>query len=134
MKTSLIVDVASILGIFTLVIVGSTSVVLLLLKGVNAYLDRKERKRHGLLKGYMFPATCYSEVQQRYLPTLRTCSLMPYSCSMSWPTAARLQRKKSILSCSGRLSMMVRWMLSSWARVRVRPTPGLRPRKAGSYS
>jgi hypothetical protein len=31
----------------------------------------------------------------------------------SCPTAARLQRKKSILSCSGRLSMMVRWMLSS---------------------
>jgi hypothetical protein len=66
MKTSLIVDVASILGIFTLVIVGSTSVVLLLLKGVNAYLDRKERKRRVLLKRYVFPEICYSEVLQRY--------------------------------------------------------------------
>lgn len=66
MKTSLLVDVASILGIFTLVIVGSTSVVLLLLKAVNAYLDRKERKRRISLKRYMFPEICYSEVQQRY--------------------------------------------------------------------
>jgi hypothetical protein len=66
MKTSLIVDVASILGIFALVIVGSTSVVLLLLKGVNAYLDRKERQRRILLKRYVFPEICHSEVQQRY--------------------------------------------------------------------
>lgn len=66
MKTSLLVDVASILGIFTLVIVGSTSVVLLLLKAVNAYLNRKERKRRDLLKRYVFPEICYSEVQHRY--------------------------------------------------------------------
>lgn len=66
MKTSLIVDVASILGIFFLVIVGSTSVVLLCLKGINAYLDRKEQKRCGLLKGYVFPDICYSEVRLRY--------------------------------------------------------------------
>lgn len=66
MKTSLLVDVASILGIFTLVIVGSTSVVLLLLKGVNAYLDSIERKRRDLLKHYVFPEICYSEVQHRY--------------------------------------------------------------------
>lgn len=66
MKTSLLVDVASILGIFTLVIVGSTSVVLLLLKAVNAYLDRKERKQRDLLKHYVFPEICYSEVQHRY--------------------------------------------------------------------
>lgn len=66
MKTSLLVDVASILGIFTLVIVGSTSVVLLLLKGVNAYLDSIERKRRDSLKRYVFPEICYSEVQHRY--------------------------------------------------------------------
>lgn len=34
---------------------------------------------------------------------LRTCSLMPYSRSMSSPTAARLHRKQLIPSSSGRL-------------------------------
>jgi hypothetical protein len=66
MKTSLMVDVASILGIFILVLVGSTGAMLLLLKGLNAYLDRKEQKRRTLLKGYVFPIICYSELQQRY--------------------------------------------------------------------
>lgn len=66
METSLISDLMSALGIFILVIVGSTSAVLFLLKVVNAYFDRREQKRRGLLKGYVFPESCYSEVQQGY--------------------------------------------------------------------
>jgi hypothetical protein len=66
MKTSLLADAFSAVGIFILVIAGSTSAVLLLLKVINAYLDRREEQRHGLLKGYIFPASCYAEVMQRY--------------------------------------------------------------------
>jgi hypothetical protein len=66
MKTTLLADAFSAVGIFILVIAGSTGAVLLLLKVINAYLDRREEKRHGLLKGYVFPASCYAEVMQRY--------------------------------------------------------------------
>lgn len=66
MKTSLLADAFSAVGIFILVIAGSTGAVLLLLKVINAYLDRREEKRHGLLKDYIFPASCYAEVMQRY--------------------------------------------------------------------
>ena len=66
MKTIWIADFMSVLGILILVIVGSTSAVLLLLKGINVYLDRKEQKRRSLLKGYVFPASGYSEVHDRY--------------------------------------------------------------------
>jgi hypothetical protein len=66
MNTSVIIDLIATLGIFILVIVGSTSAVFLLLLGVNVYLNRQEQKRRTLLKGYTFPASCYSEVQQRY--------------------------------------------------------------------
>lgn len=66
MSTTVMADAFSAIGIFILVIVGSTSVVLLLLKGLNAYFDRREDKRRSLLKSYVFPASCYSEVQQRY--------------------------------------------------------------------
>ena len=63
----------------------------------------------------------------RYLPMLRTCSRMPNSCSMSCPTVARLHRLKSIFRCSGRLSMIMRWMASSCAWLRTRPLPLARP-------
>jgi hypothetical protein len=66
MRTTVMADAFSAIGIFVLVLVGSTSAVLLLLKCTNAYFDRREDKRRGLLKGYVFPASCYSEVQQRY--------------------------------------------------------------------
>lgn len=66
MSTTVMGDAFSAIGIFVLVIVGSTGAVLLLLKGLNAYFDRREDKRRSLLKSYVFPASCYSEVQQRY--------------------------------------------------------------------
>ena len=71
MKTSLIFDLISAAGIFILVIAGSSSAVLLLLQGINAYFDRREEKRHGWLKNYAFPESCYTEVRQRY-PHLTT--------------------------------------------------------------
>ena len=67
----------------------------------------------------------------RYLRVLRTCNLMPNSGSISWPTAVRLHRLKSIFSCSGRLSMMRRWIVSYWTLLSTRPSPRLRPRDAG---
>lgn len=66
MKTFLLADILSAIGIFVLVIAGSTSAVLLLLKGINAYFDRREEKRRSFLKVYVFPENCYAEVQQRY--------------------------------------------------------------------
>lgn len=66
MNTSAISDLISTIGIIILVIVGSSSAVFLLLLGMNAYLNRLEQKRRALLKGYTFPASCYSQVQQRY--------------------------------------------------------------------
>lgn len=66
MKTFILADILSAIGIFVLVIAGSTSAVLLLLKGINAYFDRREQKRIDLLRDYTFPVSCYAEVQQRY--------------------------------------------------------------------
>lgn len=66
MNTTSLADAFSAVGIFILVIAGSTGAVLLLLKVINAYLDRREEKRHGLLKDYIFPASCSAEVMQRY--------------------------------------------------------------------
>lgn len=71
MKTTLIADLFSVIGIFLLVTVGSTSVVFLCLKGLNAYFDRREDKRRNWLNNYVFPESCYSEVQQQY-PHLTT--------------------------------------------------------------
>jgi hypothetical protein len=71
MKTTLIADLFSVIGIFLLVTVGSTSVVFLCLKILNAYFDRREDKRRNWLNNYVFPESCYSEVQQRY-PHLTT--------------------------------------------------------------
>lgn len=71
MNTSIINDFMATIGIIILVMVGSTSAVFLLLQGINAYLNRQEQKRRALLNGYTFPASCYSEVQQRY-PHLTT--------------------------------------------------------------
>ena len=62
---------------------------------------------------------------------LRTCSLMPNSYSMRCPTAARFHRLKSILSCSGRLSMAMRWMVSSCAKPSIRPSLLAFPLRAG---
>lgn len=66
MKTFSLADILSAIGVFLLVIVGSTSAVLLLLKGSNTYFDLRERKRRDLLKHYVLPEICYSEVQHRY--------------------------------------------------------------------
>ena len=66
MSTTLMADAFSAIGIFVLVIVGSTGTVFLILKGLNAYLDRREEKRHEWLKNYVFPESCYLEIQQRY--------------------------------------------------------------------
>ena len=66
MSTTLMADAFSAIGIFVLVIVGSTGSVFLLLKGLNAYFDRKEDKRRGFLKAFVFPESCYAEVKQRY--------------------------------------------------------------------
>jgi hypothetical protein len=74
MKTTMITDLLSAIGIFILVVVGSTSAVYLLLKGVNAYFDRREDKRRGWLTDYVFPASCYAEVRQRY-PHLTTAQI-----------------------------------------------------------
>lgn len=66
MKTFLLADILSAIGIFVIVIGGSTSSVLLLLKGINAYFDRREQKRIDFLRDYTFPLSCYAEVQRRY--------------------------------------------------------------------
>ena len=66
MSTTLIANAFSAISIFVLVIVGSTGTVFLILKGLNAYFDRREEKRHEWLKNYVFPESCYLEVQQRY--------------------------------------------------------------------
>ncbi len=66
MRTTLMADAFYAIGIFILVIVGSTGAVLLLLRGINAYFDRREEKRQAWLKNYVFPESCYAEVQQRY--------------------------------------------------------------------
>lgn len=71
MNASIVSDFISTIGIIILVVVGSTSVVYVFLLGINAYLNRQEQKRRALLKGYTFPARCYSEVKQRY-PHLTT--------------------------------------------------------------
>lgn len=71
MNTSIVSDFITTIGILILVVVGSTSVVYIFLLGINAYLNRQEQKRRALLKGYTFPAHCYSEVKQRY-PHLTT--------------------------------------------------------------
>lgn len=66
MRTTLMADAFSAISIFVLVIAGSTGAVFLLLKGINTYFDRREEKRHGWLNNYVFPESCYAEVQQRY--------------------------------------------------------------------
>ena len=66
MSTTLMADAFSAIGIFVLVIVGSTGSVFLILKGLNAYFDRREDKRRDFLKAYVFPESCYAEVKQRY--------------------------------------------------------------------
>lgn len=66
MKTSLIIDVASTLGALILVIGCSTGIFLLFLEGINVYLDRKQQKRRGFLKGYVFPESYHAEVMKRY--------------------------------------------------------------------
>jgi hypothetical protein len=66
MKTFLLADILSAIGIFILVIGGSTSGALLLLKGSNAYFDRREQKRIDFLRDYEFPLSCYAEVRLRY--------------------------------------------------------------------
>jgi hypothetical protein len=71
MKTSLIMDVASTLGALILVIGGITGIFLLLLEGINVYLDGKEQKRRGFLKGYVFAKSYHIEVMKRY-PHLST--------------------------------------------------------------
>ena len=71
MSVSLIMDVASILGVLILVIGGTTGIFLLFLKGINIYLDGKEQKRRGLLKGHVFPESYHAEVMKRY-PHLST--------------------------------------------------------------
>ncbi len=49
-----------------LVIGGTTGIFLLLIQGINVYLDGKEQKRLGLLKGYVFPESYHIEVMKRY--------------------------------------------------------------------
>ena len=71
MSTTLMADAFSAIGIFVLVIVGSTGSMFLLLKGTNAYFDRREEKRHEWLKNYAFPESCYAEIEQQY-PHLTT--------------------------------------------------------------
>lgn len=66
MKTSLIMDVASLLGALILVIGCSTGIFFLFLQGINVYLDGKAQKRRGLLKGYVFPECYHAEVMKRY--------------------------------------------------------------------
>jgi hypothetical protein len=66
MKTFLLTDIFSTIGIFILVIGGSTSGVLLLLKSANAYFDRRKQKRIDFLTDYTFPLSCYAKVQLRY--------------------------------------------------------------------
>jgi hypothetical protein len=66
MNTSLIIDFVSTLGALILVIGGITGIFLLLLEGINVYLDGKEQKRRGFLKGYVFPESYHIEVMKRY--------------------------------------------------------------------
>jgi hypothetical protein len=66
MKTSLIIDFVSTLGTLILVIGGITGIFLLLLEGINVYLDGKEQKRRGFLKEYVFPESYHIEVMKRY--------------------------------------------------------------------
>ncbi len=67
MTTHLISEVFSVLGIIALVGIGSGGFVFLLLKGLNTYFDLREEKRRVWLKNYVFPESCYKEVQQRYI-------------------------------------------------------------------
>jgi len=61
----------------------------------------------------------------RYLPTLRTCSLMPYSCSMSWQRCAA-PKEEIHLELFWRLSMMCgEWFFLNL--LRQRPSPRARP-------
>ena len=63
--------------------------------------------RLGLLVVRALDGLLRREAQRvRYLPMLRTCKFLPYSWLMSWLTAARLYKQKSIFNCSGRLRMM----------------------------
>lgn len=71
MKTSLIMDVVTTLGVLILVIGGTTGIFFLLIQGINVYLDRKQQKRRGFLKGYVFPESYHIEVMKRY-PHLST--------------------------------------------------------------
>ncbi len=66
MNTSLIMDVVSTLGALILVIGGITGIFLLLIEGINVYLDGKEQKRRGFLKEYVFPESYHIEVMKRY--------------------------------------------------------------------
>ena len=71
MNTSLIIDFVSTLGALILAIGGITGIFLVLLEGINVYLDGKEQKRRGFLKGYVFPESYHIEVMKRY-PHLST--------------------------------------------------------------
>jgi hypothetical protein len=66
MNTSLIIDFVSTLGALILVIGGITGIFLLLLEGINVYLDGKEQRRRGFLKEYVFPESYHAEVVKRY--------------------------------------------------------------------
>jgi hypothetical protein len=66
MNTSLIIDFVSTLGTLILVIGGITGIFLLLLEGINVYLDGKEQRRRDFLKGYVFPESYHLEVMKRY--------------------------------------------------------------------
>jgi hypothetical protein len=66
MNTS-INDFVTVLSTITLIVLSCTSVVYLLLKGINIFLKRIKQNRLALLKDYDFPTSCYAAVQQRYL-------------------------------------------------------------------
>jgi hypothetical protein len=67
----------------------------------------------------------------KYFPMLRSEMLKPVSRTISCAIATVLHRKKSILSCSGRLSMMIFCIWLSRLSMRLHPTPSDRLRGAG---
>jgi hypothetical protein len=66
MNTSLIIDFVSTLGALILVIGGTTGIFVLLIQGINVYLDGKQQKRQDFLKGYVFPESYHLKVMKRY--------------------------------------------------------------------
>ena len=81
----------------------------------------------GLLVGFLDGLLEVNPQRAKYLPTVRTGGLMPCCRLMSRSMAARLHGQKSILNCSGRLSIMVRRVCSSCSGFSTRPAPGSRP-------